>query len=488
MTEIICDNFAGGGGASTGIERVLGRVDVAINHSPEAIAIHKANHPNTKHWTQNICSVDPRDVTGGRPVGLAWFSPDCKDFSKAKGGAPVTRHIRDLAWVVIHWARLIRPRVICLENVEEFQQWGPIGDDGRPCPFSRGLTFLRWIREFRKCGYQVEWRELRGCDFGAPTIRKRLVLIARCDGRPIVWPAHTHGPGLTPYRTAAECIDWFRQCPSIFEPRARSKKPLVEATMRRICRGVWRYVIDAEDPFIVPCEHHLAAPFFVSRYGERPGQAPRCRSCNEPMATVVPDGNGAQLVAAFLAQHNRGATGHDVREPLSTITQKGSQQALVTSHILKLRNNCYGQDVRTPLDTIASAGNHFAEVRAFLTTYYSTDQTGDIREPLATCTTKDRFGLVTVSDVDFEIYDIGMRMLVARELYRAQGFPESYIIDPLFNGKPLSESAQKECCGNSVCPPLAEEVVRANVVLNEARPIPFRAPHKRIAVGQGVLL
>jgi len=500
--EIIVDNFAGGGGASTGIERALGvPVDVAVNHNPEALAMHLANHPQTKHFCQNICALDPREATQGRPVGLAWFSPDCKHFSKAKGGAPVEKRIRDLAWVVVHWAQMVRPRVICLENVEEFQDWGPLLADGRPCPESRGLEFRRWVRELRKAGYAVEWKELRACDYGAPTIRKRLFLIARRDGRPIVWPAPTHGPGLLPYRTAAECIDWSIPCPSIFE----RKKPLAEATMRRIARGVKRYVLDNARPFIVPVTHH---------------GADRCNSIDEPIRTVtgahrgelalvapslmvntsghsgsdmlspiptITTGGHHALVAAFLAQHNGGATGHEATEPLSTITQAGTQQQLVTSHLLKLRNNCDGQACDEALHTVC-LGGHFGEVRAFLMAYYGTDQAPQLDNPLPTCTSHDRFGLVTIQGVDYQIVDIGMRMLSPRELFRAQGFPDSYVIDPQHNGKSLSKTAQTRCCGNSVCPPVAEAIVRANVVMDESFAVPSRTSRTRRAVGQGMLL
>ena len=267
--ELIVDNFAGGGGASCGIELALGRhVDHAINHDPEAVAMHAMNHPQTEHHCESVWDVKPLELTGGRPVGLAWFSPDCKHFSKAKGGKPRDKKIRGLAWVAMRWAAVVRPRVIILENVEEFQTWGPVLADGTPCPKRKGDTFRSFVRQLQEKGYAVEWRELRACDFGAPTIRKRLFLIARCDGKPIVWPEPTHGaPGsagvlakrLKPWRTAAECIDWTIACPSIFDRKrwSKSKKawvpapPLAEATQRRIARGLRRYVIDAAKPFVV---------------------------------------------------------------------------------------------------------------------------------------------------------------------------------------------------------------------------------------------
>lgn len=557
MLELVCDNFAGGGGASLGMERALGHVDVAINHDPRALAIHKANHPNTRHFEQSITSVDPLEATDGRPVGLAWFSPDCKHFSKAKGGKPVQKNIRDLAWVVVHWAKRVRPRVIMLENVEEFTTWGPLDPETqRPCKVQSGFTFHQWVKALRKLGYAVEWRELRACDYGTPTTRKRFFLIARCDGRPIIWPKPTHGEGLLPYRTAAECLDWSLPTKSIFN----RKRPLAEATMRRIARGVFRYVLEAERPFIVPLTHHgkrknhdinapfktitaanrgelavvqphlvgyhrrddsvypiddplrtqdtsnryalvaphimvnttghsgcdssdpvptittgnhhyLMAPWFVARYGERPGQEPRTRSVQRPHPTVVPTQNGAQLCAAFLAQHNRGATGHETLKPMSTITAKGSQQQLVTSHLLIHRNNADGESVEAPLRTITAGGNHFHEVRSFLIKYYGNGAGSDLREPLDTVTTRDRFGLVNVRGIDYQIVDIQMRMLSPRELFRAQGFPDSYIIDPEYNGKPLTKTAQVKACGNSVCPQLAEALVRANVQLRHVVPV-----------------
>ena len=256
--ELVVDLFAGGGGASTGIEQAIGRhVDVAVNHDREAISLHTANHPQTRHFCSDVFEVDPLTVTEGQPVGLLWASPDCKHFSKAKGGKPVSKKIRSLAWVVIKWAKAVQPRVICLENVEEFQTWGPLAADGRPCPQRKGKTFALWVAQLRNLGYAVEWRELRACDYGAPTIRKRLFLVARRDGQPITWPSPTHAqpdakgkvpPGMQPWRTAADCIDWSIPAPSIFN-RAR---PLADATCRRIAKGIVRYVYEAAQPFVAP--------------------------------------------------------------------------------------------------------------------------------------------------------------------------------------------------------------------------------------------
>ena len=489
---LIVDSFAGGGGASTGIEWALGRSpDIAVNHDPEAIAMHQANHPATKHFCESVWDVDPVTVCRGRPVALAWFSPDCTFHSKARGGKPfrdrnMARRRRGLAWVVVRWAKAVKPRVICLENVEEFEDWGPLGDDGKPDKARAGFTFRRWVAQLEGAGYRVEWRQLRACDYGAPTIRKRLFVIARCDGRPIVWPSATHGPGRAePHRVAAECIDWSLPCPSIFE----RKKPLAEATLRRIARGIRRYVLDAAQPFIIPVkswggggneprglgeplrtvtaskrgEMALVAPTLIqTSYGEREGQAPRTLDLHKPLGTVVGGGVKHSLVAAFLARHYGGHEndGAPLLRPIPTITTV-DHHAVVTSHLVKLYGTSYGAPVTAPMPTITSTGNHIGEVRAFLVAYYGTDQDPRLQLPLPTVTTRDRFGLVTVAGQDYAIVDIGMRMLAPRELYRAQGFPDSYVIDPMFEGKPLTKTEQIEKCGNSVPPPVAAAIVRA---------------------------
>lgn len=629
MREIIVDSFAGGGGASTGIEIALGRSpDIAINHDGEALSMHERNHPTTWHIRHDVWKVDPIAATQGRPVGLMWASPDCKHFSKAKGGEPREKGIRDLAWVVVRWAEQVRPRVIFLENVEEFQTWGPLDENGRPIPERKGETFRRWVGELERLGYRVEWRELRACDYGAPTVRKRLFLVARCDGRPIVWPEPTHGDPkseavvsgrLAPWRTAAEIIDWSIPCPSIFLTREEGRaigvnRPLAEATMARIAKGVQRYVLEAAKPFVVPLTHHgaariypldeptrtvtgakrgetalvaphvvpichtknaptahdiaaplrtvttakggelsLAAPYLVPRYGERYGQEPRTRSIEEPMATVVTTGNEGSLVAplivknnfgekphypvdepvrtivaggnhhmliaghvqrqfgasvgsdagepigtttaggggksavvaAFLAQHNVGVVGHDVREPVSTLTAKGCQQAVVevSAGMVDLHGSDRRQrDVADPAPTVTAGGTHQAEVRAFLVKYYGAGLGQPISDPAATVTTKDRFGLVTIEGADYEIVDIGMRMLSPRELYRAQGFPDGYVIDEGADGHPITKTAQVRMCGNSVSPPVAAALVAANYVPDQ--PSLSRArPRKRIAKG-----
>ena len=451
--ELVVDLFAGGGGASTGIELALGRhVDIAVNHDRLAVALHQANHPQTKHFVSDVFEVDPLVVTEGRPVGLLWASPDCKHFSKAKGGKPVSKKIRGLAWVVVKWAKLVKPRVIFLENVEEFATWGPLAEDGRPCPARKGLTFRRWKAQLENLGYVVEHRELRACDYGAPTIRKRLFLVARRDGEPIVWPEPTHGPGMKPYLTAADCIDWSIPCPSIFE----RERPLAEATMRRIAHGIRRYVLNAAQPFIVPVTHQgddrvhpiveplrtvtgarrgefaLAAPTLVQTgYGERAGQAPRVPGLGKPLGTAV-DGQKHALVAAFLAQHNTGMVGHKATDPVSTIVGKGCTQGLVAAQLVGV-GGPQGQGQSPP---------------------YSPGR------PMRTVKAKGAF--VTVKGEDYMIADIGMRMLQPRELYRAQGFPESYVIDRGADGSVLPKDAQVRMCGNSVCPPVAAALVAAN--------------------------
>lgn len=463
--ELVIDLFAGGGGASAGIEQAIGRhVDIAVNHDPEAVSLHQANHPQTQHYVSDVFEVEPLAVTHDRPVGLLWASPDCTFHSKARGGKPFrdrnkARRRRGLAWVVCRWAREVKPRVIALENVEEFQHWGPLLDDGTPCPERKGLTFRRWVAQLRNLGYQVEWRELRACDYGAPTIRKRLFLVARCDGYPIVWPEPTHGPGRKPYRTAAECIDWSLPCPSIFE----RERPLAEATMRRIAHGIKRYVLDAASPFIVGGQ----SPTLVQTgYGERPGQAPRVPGLDKPLGTTV-GGQKHALVAAFLAKHYGGVVGSPLPEAIGTVTSV-DHHSLVTSHLAKLRGISNSASAAAPLATVSAGGTHHAEVRALLMKYYGTDQDPDMREPLHTVTTKDRFGLVTVKGEDYYIADIGMRMLQPRELYRAQGFPESYVIDRGADGRALSKAAQVRMCGNSVCPPLARAIVAVNYVEQHA--------------------
>jgi len=369
--EIIVDNFAGGGGASTGIELALGRpVTIAINHDPAAILMHKTNHPHTLHLQASVWDVDPVEVCGGRPVGLAWFSPDCKHFSKAKGSALVDRNIRGLAWIVLRWAGKVRPRVIILENVEEFTTWGPVRK-GKPVKSKKGKTFNKWLRQLKDCGYHVEHRELVAADYGAPTTRKRFVLIARCDGRPIVWPERTHAPAdhwkvrdgkCLPWRSAAEVIDWSLPMYSIFETKAEIKekygvnavRPLADNTNRRIIRGVDKHTIKSGKPFIVP-----------TGYGERAGQAPRVHDIDAPLPTVVGSGKH-NLCAANIVQYHSETQTEDARTA----------------------------GLRAPIPTV-DASNRYGLVSAHLSPYYGNGIPADVRSPMPTVTARDRDGLVS---------------------------------------------------------------------------------------------
>ncbi|AJY38650.1 DNA cytosine methyltransferase [Burkholderia humptydooensis] len=562
-SELIIDNFAGGGGASTGLERAFGRpVDVAINHDREALAMHAANHPQTAHYCESVFDVDPVAITGNQPVGLVWLSPDCKHFSKAKGGKPVSKKIRGLAWIALRWCLKTSPRAFMLENVEEFVTWADLIEisPGKwiPDPAKKGETFEAFIdmlttgvrrdhpalteacevlgipldgpeadRLAAGLGYDVEYRMLRACDYGAPTIRKRLFVVGRRDHLPIVWPAPTHGDpksaavragALQPWRTAADCIDWSIPCPSIFE----RERPLKDATLRRIARGIMKFVVNSADPFIVKFSQNstgqmldepfhtvmagaprfgLVVPTLVQTgYGERAGQSPRVPGLDKPLGTVVAGSAKHALVSAFLAKHYGGhespgaAAGapistittqdhhhlvtaqlvgcggraaqsrpRDAGEPTATITAK-ADTAVAVSHLVKLRGTCRdGSRVDEPLHTISAGGTHHAEVRAFLVAYYGNDKDGaDLRDPMRTVPTHDRFGLVTIHGEDYAIVDIGMRMLTPRELARAQGFPDSYVLDPIVNGKPLSKSAQVRMIGNSVAPDVATALIRAN--------------------------
>lgn len=520
---LIVDLFAGGGGASTGIEAALGRcVDVAVNHDAAAVEMHAANHPGTLHLCEDVFDVDPLEACGGRPVDVLWASPDCKHFSRAKGGKPVDKRIRGLANVVVTWAARVCPKVILLENVPEFLTWGPLGADDRPIKERAGEDFARWKGELEALGYRVEHRMLVAADYGAPTIRKRLYLVARRDGLPIVWPEASHGRvrsgdlfdgGVRPWRTAAECIDWSIPCPSIFG----RKRPLAEKTLQRIARGLKRYVLEAREPFIVSLTHHggdraeglgepmrtvtgahrgekaLVMPYLTEHanassprcfaadeplrtqvaqvkgghfavvaptliqtgFGEREGQAPRAPGLDKPLGTIVAGGAKHALVSAFLAKHFGGVVGQDARVPASTVTAV-DHHGLVAAHLTKLYGTSTGADVREPMPTVTGEGQHVGEVRAFLVKYYGNEREGcSIEEPMHTVTSKDRLGLVTIHGVDYAIVDIGMRMLSPRELARAQGFPEEYVL----TGTKTNQVAR---IGNSVCPPVAEALVRAN--------------------------
>ncbi|OXX73292.1 DNA cytosine methyltransferase [Vibrio sp. V19_P1S1T109] len=491
--EIVVDNFAGGGGASTGMELGLNRhIDIAINHDPAAIDMHKMNHPETKHYCESVWDVDPVEACEGRPVGLAWFSPDCKHFSKAKGNRPVDKNIRGLAWVAIRWAALVPVRIIMLENVEEFMTWGPVveAEEGKfkPCPDRKGETFEAFVKvlttglekqhpsweEIRYAlgetfpyeklekglGYNVDYRVLHACDYGAPTIRKRFFLVARNDNQPIAWPAPTHGPkgsGLMPYATASDIIDWSIPVKSIFG----RKKPLAEKTMERIAKGLEKFVFGTDSPFVVNGECAFIAKHYTGVTGS---------DLREPLATVTTTDHNA-LVMAFMTKFRSGSVGYDIETPVHTITSGGEQkrpgtantQALVTSHMVKLRGTNIGHATNEPLHTISAGGLHLGEVRAFLIKYYGTSFGEDLKSPIGTVTTKDRFGLVTVHGEQYQIVDIGMRMLEPHELFAAQGFPADYKITHNSQGKKISKASQVARCGNAVCPPVAQALVEANL-------------------------
>ena len=582
--ELIVDNFAGGGGASTGIELATGySVDIAINHDPEAIKMHKANHPYTKHYCEDVWQVDPIEACKGHPVGLAWFSPDCKHFSKAKGGKPKDKFIRGLAWVACRWAGLVRPRVIMLENVEEFKTWGPLNRGHHPIKNKQGKTFERFVQQLTDLGYEVQFKELIAADYGAPTMRKRFFLIARCDGKAIVWPEPTHAPAdseavktglLKPYVGAYTQLDFSLPCPSIFDTSEeikekygiRAVRPLAPKTMERIARGLKKFVLDNAEPFIVQVNHSgaksdyckssneplstitgkhgfgIVEPYMV-QIGQTGFTADRSKDVREPLTTIVSKnehcliepklapiidkayggnytGGGSRidepidtittvdhnrLVEATLAPcimcNNENNVGANVESPLPTITtgnrnfvvaptliQYHSETAkeevrgqtiedpimtvdgsnrygLVTSFLSKFYKSGTGQDIREPLGTVTAnaGGGHFGEVRAFLIKYYGQGTGQDLQEPLDTVPTHDRFGLVTIEGVDYQIVDIGLRMLEPRELYGCQGFPEDYIIDHDYTGKTYPRSEQVRRCGNAVCPPIPAALVRANL-------------------------
>ena len=526
--EIIVDNFAGGGGASTGIEMAVGRsVDIAINHDPDAIRMHKANHPNTKHYCEDVWDVDPDEACKGRKVGLAWFSPDCTHFSRAKGGKPVDKNIRGLAWVTLRWAYMVRPRVIMLENVPEIRSWGPLDENGKPIKERAGETFDGFIAALsgtgiskehpaftemcetlriepdsemaeklsQGLGYDVQYRILKSCDYGAPTTRTRFYMIARSDGKPIVWPCATHGDGegLKPYRTAAECIDWTIPAKSIFE----REKPLAENTLRRIARGIKKFVIDNPEPFIVTVgdnntstptimsnntgnvgaavdsplptvttgnRNYVVAPSLIQYHSETAEDEVRGQELTEPLMTVDTQPRYALSVAHIMKNYggNYQGAGSGADKPLDTVTAK-DHNSLVTAHILTMRNNMDGQAIDEPLTTISCSGAHHAEVQAFLVKYFSSGTAHSVHKPLDTVTTKDRFALVTIHGEEYIITDIKMRMLTPRELFNAQGFPEDYVIDHDYEGKPYSKSNQVARCGNAVTPPVPAALVKANL-------------------------
>lgn len=480
--ELIVDNFAGGGGASTGIEMATGiSVDIAINHDPEAIRMHKTNHPNTKHYCESVWDVDPVKICNGHPVALAWFSPDCKHFSKAKGGKPKDKNIRGLAWVALRWAGKVRPRVIMLENVEEFKTWGPLNRGHRPIKAKQGVTFRRFVSQLQELGYQAEHRELVAADYGAPTMRKRFFLVARCDEKPIIWPEPTHAPADSifvsagirePYIGAYEQIDFSLPCPSIFDTAEeikekygiRAVRPLAEKTMNRIARGIKKFVLDNQEPFIVDENGEAIASALIQYNSEHTQKEVRGQGIEGPIMTIDAS-NRYGLVTSFLHKYYDGGykgAGDDVKNPLPTVTSIDHNSICVAT-LIQMNNHCDGRDIEQPLPTITAGDGHFGEVRALLIKYYGQGTGQDIRKPLDTVTAQDRFGLVTIQGTDYQIADIGLRMLEPKELYGCQGFPDDYIIDHDSEGKPYSRSEQVKRCGNAVCPPIPAALVRANL-------------------------
>ena len=546
--EIVVDMFAGAGGASCGLEMAGIHVHAAINHDPVAVSLHARNHPETEHHVQDVYTLSPQWVTRGRRIGLLWMSPDCTHHSKAKGGAP-TRDVRrrELAMVLVdRWIPELgdrAPRVVLLENVEEFAEWGPLDNRGRIIETAKGERFRTFVRKLRSCGYRVDWRELRACDYGAPTIRKRLFMIARRDNRPIVWPEPTHGAPDSPevlagkrkpWKTAAECIDWSLPCPSIFATSdeimerycIRAVRPLAENTLKRIAKGVVRYVLNNPAPFIVSdygpqsgeqgfrgcgiesplptqtCENRFALvrSFVVTNTS---GHAPT--DIAEPLATQT-TGNHHALVRPFLAKHFGGVVGQPLDVPAGTVTTI-DHHSLCVAHMVKMRGSNVGDAADSPLHTVSAEGTHHALcaahlqrdfgnsvgapcgepvptvmpggggktalVSAFLAKYYGQGFGCAADSPLHTVTTKDRFGLVTVSiaGTPYFIADIGMRMLTPRELARAQGFPDWYVLEQTADGTPITKTAQVRGIGNSVCPPIAAALAAANYSPQEY-PIP----------------
>lgn len=540
--ELVVDNFAGGGGASTGIELATGySVDIAINHDPEAIKMHKANHPYTKHYCEDVWQVDPVAACKGHPVGLAWFSPDCKHFSKAKGGKPKDKFIRGLAWVACRWAGLVRPRVIMLENVEEFKTWGPLNRGHHPIKSKQGKTFEKFVQQLTDLGYEVQFKELVAADYGAPTMRKRFFMIARCDGKPIVWPEPTHAPAdseavkaglLKPYVGAYTQLDFSLPCPSIFDTAEeikekygiRAVRPLAPKTMERIARGLKKFVIDNAEPFIVQVNHSgaksdycksaneplntvtgkhgfgIVEPYMV-QIGQTGFTADRSKDVREPLTTIVSKNEHCLISPTLIQYHSETADksvrGQSIKDPIMTVDSsnryglvtsllhkyydggyKGAGESVekplptvpaldhnsvVTANLIQMNNHCDGRDIREPIPTITAGDGHFGEVRAFLVKYYGQGTGQDIKEPLDTVTSRDRFGLVTIEGIDYQIVDIGLRMLEPRELYGCQGFPDDYIIDHDYTGKTYPRSEQVRRCGNAVCPPIPAALVRTNL-------------------------
>lgn len=494
------DNFAGGGGASLGMEIATGRpVDIAINHNPIALAIHEANHPDTHHYCESVWDVDPIKACGGLPVDNAWFSPDCTHHSKARGGKPKKKEIRGLAWVTVKWAIAVRPKRLYLENVEEFRDWGPLDTSGKAIKERKGETFDGFIKmlttgieedhpavnELIECmpegfdissvfdglGYSVDYKELRASKYGIPTTRKRFFLVGRSDGTKVVWPEITHGAAdsddvlsgnlQSELTTGEHVIDWSIPCKSIFN----RPKSLADNTLRRIARGIQKFVIDNPKPYIV-------------RIGQTGfGGSGMQYDINTPLTTIttkvehclivpvlepVNMQKNADACSRFMAQYNDLET--VICDDIKNICEPENHDYLTASHLVKMRNGCTGQPTDKPAPTITAGGMHLGEVRTFLVKYYGAEKDGhDVNKPLHTVPSKDRFGLVSVRGVDYQIVDIGMRMLEPHELFAAQGFPSNYNHSHLPNGKRLSKADQVKMCGNSVPPLMAAAVIKANL-------------------------
>lgn len=595
---LIIDLFAGGGGASEGIRSAIGRdPDVAVNHDPEAISMHTANHHDTMHFTADVFEVDPMMIWPEYPVGLLWASPACTHFSKARGSKPVCKQLRSLAWIVVKWARLRKPAQIYLENVEEFTDWGPVLDDGQPCPIRKGETFTRFVSELQKLGYDVEWREIKAHEYGAPTIRKRLFMVARCDGKEIVWPEPTHGDPKSPevksgkrkpFRTAAEIVDWsipgnsiFMSTEEIKAKKLRIKRPLKDTSLRRIGKGLDKFVFKKPDPYTVDqswivkyyggvvgssinsplptvttADHNALStakltPFVSTYFGERNGEADgRGATLDKPLSTITSGGMRHSLISPVLIGIDNGSSksaswspeaplttivtenrhalvenhmvqlphvvrdfkssiGSSMNDPIGTITTQGNgKAALCFSHAVKFRGTNYGYPMTDPVHTITAAGTHQGLVTSYLNSFYGNaeDIGSSMDDPVRTVMTKDRFGkvdivldpvtgalwdsetmeriiavrefiqtycgddlsedermgIVTIKGLRYQIVDISLRMLKPRELYNAQGFRPDYIIDRTVDHKPITGTAQVRMVGNSVCPPAAEAIIRAN--------------------------
>lgn len=577
LDDIYVDSFAGGGGASTGIELATGHpVDIAINHDESAIMMHKRNHPFTEHYREDVWGIDPVQATRGRHVRLAWFSPDCKHFSRAKGAALVDKKIRGLAWIVLKWAGLVRPDVIMLENVPEFVTWGPVRK-GKPVKSKAGQTYRKWHAQLSALGYQIESRELCAADYGAPTIRTRFCLIARCDGKPIRFPEPTHAPRDSedvkngkkkPWRAAAEIIDWSLPCYSIFASKEEIKRrygatvmrPLKENTLKRIARGLDKFVLKSAAPFIVECKHShgsvhdidfpvrtitskdsfalaypKAIPFIMSNntnnaphgmnepiptattgnrnflvaanliqyHSEQNEKEVRAQGVADPLKTVDTEnryglaavhltqyfsGDGHYhgldeplatvttreregVTAAFLSKYYTGVDGAEVKEPLPTVTGI-DHNSLAAVHLSHFKGQDKGQHPSDPLMTVTARDGQFAEIRTVIQKYDENTPNDlgfwhEIRGLLNTyCgyTLKDdEVLLLGIGGIWYFLYDIGLRMLAPRELYDAMGFPHDYIIDKDVDGNPIRRGDQVARCGNAVCPPIAEAMVRANI-------------------------